>query len=112
MQKKSREQIFREKRRFWKAHIEAWQKSGYSQAEYCRHSNLIYHRLIYWKAKFNKERSRSVAFVPIPVPIENQQEVQDAALILKLQNDRFRIEISQAFCSKTLSRLVAVLEST
>ena len=112
MQKKSREQIIREKRRFWKAHIEAWQKSGYSQAEYCRHSNLIYHRLIYWKAKFSKEKRNQVAFVPVPVPIENQQELQDTALILNLQNDRFRIEISQAFCGKTLSRLVAVLESS
>jgi hypothetical protein len=111
MQNKSQEQTLREKRRFWKAHIEAWQNSGYNQTEYCRHNNLVYHRLIYWKAKFSKEKRNQVAFVPVPVPIENQQELQDTGLILNLQDDRFRVEVSQAFCSKTLFRLVAVLES-
>lgn len=111
MQKKSQGQIFREKRKFWKAHIEAWQKSGYSLAEYCQHNNLIYHRLIYWKTKFSNESANSISFVPVPMPIGRQKELPDTALVLNLQNDRFRIEVSKAYCSKTLCRLITTLES-
>ena len=111
MQKKTQEQILREKRKFWRAHIEAWQKSGYSLAEYCQHNNLVYHQLIYWKTKFSNESASAISFVPVPVPIERQKELAEKALVLNLQNDRFRIEVNTAYCSKTLCRLITTLES-
>ena len=106
MQTKSREQIHREKRRFWKAHLQAWQRSGYSLAEYGNHHNLVYHRLIYWKTKFENEQIRPLSFVPVP----QQTKSADSSLILSLQNDRFRIEIDSGFSTQTLNQLIATLE--
>ncbi len=107
MRTKSREQILREKRRFWIAHIQAWQNSGYSLAEYCHQHNLVYHRLIYWKTKFKNEQTKPVSFVPVPL----QTKSSDTPLILSLQNDRFRIEICSGFSDKILNQLVTTLES-
>ncbi|NNK96933.1 MAG: hypothetical protein HKP41_21480 [Desulfobacterales bacterium] len=107
MRTKSREQIYREKRRFWKAHLEAWQASGYSLAEYGKHHNLVYHRLIYWKNKFENEQKNLISFVPVPL----QPDLADIPITLSLQNDRFKIQIGTDFSGKLLSRLIATLES-
>ena len=107
MQTRNREQIIREKRRFWKAHIQAWQKSGYSLAEYGKHHNLVYHRLIYWKSKFKNEPTKQVNFVPVPL----QPAPPNIPLTLSLQNDRFKIEIGTGFSDELLGRLIVTLES-
>ena len=107
MQTKNRERTLREKRTFWRAHIQAWEKSGYSLAEYGNHQNLVYHRLIYWKTKFENERSKPVSFVPVPL----QPASPDHLLTLSLQNDRFKIEIGADFSDKLLNRLITTLES-
>ena len=106
MQARSRDQILREKRRFWTAHIQAWQRSGYSLAAYGKHQNLVYHRLIYWKAKFENEPTKPLSFVPVPL----QPDPSDSPLTLSLQNDRFKIEIGADFSDKLLNRLIATLE--
>ena len=107
MQTKDRKQILRDKRRFWKAHIQAWQRSGYSLAAYGKHQNLVYHRLIYWKTKFKKVPTRPISFVPVPL----QPDPPDSPLTLSLQNDRFKIEIGADFSDTLLNRLIATLES-
>ncbi len=107
MQTKSRKQILREKRRFWQAHIQAWQTSGYSLAEYGKHHHLVYHRLIYWKAKFENEQTKPVSFVPVPL----HKRSTDTAITLSLQNNRFKIEIGTDFSGDLLNRLITTLES-
>lgn len=107
MQTKSREQLLREKRKFWKAHIEAWQSSGYSLAEYAQHHNLVYHRLIYWKTKLKNEQTKTLSFVPVPL----QTQPENIPLTLNVQNDRFRIEIGAGFCDTTLRKLLTTLEA-
>lgn len=108
MQTKSREQLLREKRKFWKAHLETWQNSGYSLAEYAKQQNLVYHRLIYWKTKFENEQSKPLSFVPVPLQTEPPG---NTPLTLNVQNDRFRIEIGAGFCDTTLRRLLTTLEA-
>ena len=107
MQTKSREQILRERRRFWQAHIQAWQRSGYSLAEYSRQHNLVYHRLIFWKNKFTNEQTKSINFVPVPL----QTDSSGPPLTPSLQNDRFKIEIGAGFSDTLLGRLITTLES-
>jgi hypothetical protein len=107
MQTKNREQILREKRRFWQTHIQAWRNSGYSLAEYGRHHNLVYHRLIYWKTKSENEQPKPVSFVPVPL----RTRPTDTAITLSLQHDRFKIEIGPDFSDDLLGRLIVTLES-
>jgi len=107
MHTKSREQSLREKRKFWKTHIQAWERSGYSLAAYGKHHSLVYHRLIYWKTKFENERNKPVSFVPVPL----HPDPPDSPLTLSLQDDRFKIEIGADFSDTLLNRLIATLES-
>jgi len=107
MQTKNREQTLREKRKFWNAHLQAWRNSGYSLAEYGRHHNLVYHRLIYWKTKSENEQPKPVTFVPVPLRTRST----DTAITLSLQNGRFKIAIGTDFSGDLLGRLIGTLES-
>jgi hypothetical protein len=40
-----------QRRRFWEHNIEHWQKSGVSQAAYCRSNQLKAHRFYYWRRR-------------------------------------------------------------
>ncbi len=35
----------------WTEQVQAWKLSGLSQAEFCKRNELVYHQLIYWRAK-------------------------------------------------------------
>ncbi len=37
----------------WKQQVQAWKLSGLSQAQFCKNNNLIYHRFVYWRGKFD-----------------------------------------------------------
>jgi len=36
----------------WQHHIDGWQASGLSAADYCRQHQLTYHCFLYWRRKF------------------------------------------------------------
>ncbi len=40
---------------YWREHIDAWQGSGESGSAYCEHQQLVYHRFIYWRRKFQQQ---------------------------------------------------------
>lgn len=42
----------------WREHVEAWRTGGDSQAAYCKAHELIYHRFVYWRRKFDGGTSR------------------------------------------------------
>lgn len=37
---------------YWRQQIDAWEQSPLSQADFCRRHDLVYHRFVYWKQKF------------------------------------------------------------
>lgn len=37
---------------YWMQQVSAWKTSGMPQTTFCKEHNLIYHRFIYWKLKF------------------------------------------------------------
>ena len=44
---------------YWREHVEAWRTAGGdSQAAYCKAHELIYHRFVYWRRKFEGGTSR------------------------------------------------------
>lgn len=53
-----------QRRRFWEHHIEQWQKSGVSQAAYCRNNQLKAHRFYYWRRRLPISQNR-VSFLPV-----------------------------------------------
>lgn len=58
---------------YWREHIAAWKESGLSGARFCKGHDLIYHRFVYWRQKFDavtphrKQRSSSHGFTAVTV---------------------------------------------
>ena len=60
----SRAEELEQKRSYWKQHIDSWQVTGLTQAEYWRRHNLKHHQLDYWKKRFSHTET-GVSFVPL-----------------------------------------------
>jgi hypothetical protein len=101
------EQDTGQKRRYLKAHIESWSKSGLSQVDYCRVNNLVPHRFGYWKKRL-KAADGNVSFIPIQLPDQLPVAVEKRPFNLFTPNG-YRIEINDGFNPTTLHRLIAVV---
>lgn len=99
-------------RKIWRAHVEAWRKSGLSRAEYCRRCNISPHALRYWQKKDEKFSRTGMTFVSIPLTravTTSIQQKSNSSLKVEI-GSRFKIEVADEFSPTTLSRLVATLE--
>jgi len=74
----------------WKAHIEAWQQSGGTQADYCRKQGLTDKVFSLWKRRLQREnlvdaprpsRSKPTAADFVPIKVVAQSPAQDLILI-------------------------------
>jgi len=102
----------KDRRQFWRNHLNSWGSSGLSQAEYCRRNDLKIARFTYWKCKLNRE-NLPMEFVQIPAePVEPTLFFQDkAAPSLRLtMGSRFAIEIPDGFSPTTLEQVLLILE--
>lgn len=110
---KTWKEIRMDKRRFWKVHIQAWQRSGFSQNEYCRRNNLKTSQFTYWKTKFKQEDPTPVSFVPVPVsptPMEtDSSESGDSGVSVLLGATKIKIENN--FNPSCLVKIVSALEN-
>ena len=101
-------------RKIWEAHIQAWEKSGLTAADYCRRHNLSYDAFHYWKKKITRTASsKDIRFVPVPARMIDQwqQATTTPGSALKVEfGDRFKIEVHAGFCPQTLIRVIATLE--
>jgi hypothetical protein len=101
-----------EKTTLWLAHVEAWRKSGGSQAEYCRKNGLNHHQFGYWKKKYtDKEKSAQCsAFVAIPVQHRQAStpEQSDSGVMVKVSG--ITIQLATRFSAADFRRAVTVLQ--
>ena len=109
MVKQSRAEQLEQKRTYWKQHIDSWQETGLTQAEYCRRHNLKHYQLVYWKKRFLKTET-AVSFVPLELErlldIPCQQARAPLCLVI---NNNFKIEISAGFDPQLLRQLIFAL---
>ena len=109
MDQLSRAEQLEQKRTYWKHHIDTWQETGLTQAEYCRRHNLKHHQLVYWKKRFLKTET-DVSFVPLKLEelLDIPARQDQASLTLVINND-FKIEIRAGFNAQLLRQLIYVL---
>jgi len=106
METESRQEKLEKLRKFWKIHLETWEESGLPQKEYCRQHNLIYHRFVYWKARF-KSKNLPVKFVQVASSIS----FNPGPFFLKLNLPQgCQVEVPDDFSEDTLKRLLATLQ--
>ncbi len=109
MDQLSRVEQLEQKRTYWKHHIDTWQETGLTQAEYCRRHNLKHHQLVYWKKRFLKTET-DVSFVPLKLEdlLDIPARQDQASLTLVINND-LKIEIRAGFDAQLLRQLIYVL---
>ncbi len=96
----------RQKRKFWRAHVNAWKKSGLSQAEYSRRQGLNVHRLGYWINNKSSQTTQSLTLVEVPT---QNMETGNAVALKLVVNNHYQIEIGNQFSSETLEKVLQVL---
>lgn len=100
----------KEKQEFWQAHIEAWQQSNLSQAEYCRRNNLPIKSFGYRKRRILGSSNQDQLFVPVTIQAEPVRTFEEEApLRLALQNG-LKIEVAGDFNPGILQKLIRVAE--
>ena len=103
-----------EKRRFWQVHIQAWERSGFSQNEYCRRHQLNSSQLRYWKRKLAAESNCPIEFVPVSISSSRElskTDSGDSGLSIILDND-IQIRLNNDFSPSSLVKVVAILGGT
>ena len=112
MSKAERQSALREKRRFWKAHIEDWKASGLKQSRYCWQHDLTLHQFVYWRKKYDpasKTAPISLVRVDLPAQTFHRPVPSPARLRLIVGGDR-RIEVDRDFDPVALKQLIQTLE--
>jgi hypothetical protein len=92
----------KEKRQFWEDHVQAWQQSGLTQAEYCRQNNLKNHRWWYWRKRLSHPPETDVTFVPLRLSSSN---ISRTGISVVTPNG-YRIEWDNGFDFSKLRQLI------
>ena len=111
MEQISRAEQVEQKRAYWKQHIDSWQQTGLTQAEYCRRHNLKHHQLVYWKKRFLNTET-GVTFVPLKLEdlLDIPSGPEHASLTLVVDH-QFKIEIRAGFDPQLLRQLIFSLRA-
>ncbi len=97
------------KQRFWKKHIAAWENSGVSQAEYCREHGLSVKTFGYHKRR-TVASAKPQKVIPVPkTAIRTEEKARACKPISLCSPGGFRIEIEPGFCQLTLKQLLEVV---
>ena len=95
----------REKRQFWEGHLQVWQQSGLTQAEYCRQNNLKNHRWWYWRKRISHPPDTGVTFVPLRF---SSSKISQTGIRVVTPNG-YRIELDNGFDFSRLRQLLAAV---
>lgn len=111
MNQMSLKAINRQKRGLWKKHIEKWEESNLTQAEYCRRYNLKIKSFGYWKGRIQKTEPSEVQFCQLPVPVIKKKTCPPEHSLALRVGSRHEITIGDEFKPETLIRLIHTLRS-
>lgn len=98
-----------QKRRYWRHHLKAWQKSGMNQSAYCRAHGLKPYQMSYWKSRLAESEQR-ISFVPLQLPSNLPVPVNQTALKLHTPNG-FVIDVAGNFDPHVLRQLIATIKA-
>ena len=106
MEEITQQEEIKDKREYWRAHSEAWQKSGQTQGEYCKRHGLSLKTFAYWRRRF-KADSPAVKLVRLPAGSIDQQT---SSALRVMVDGRYTIEVLDGFNPATLGRVLEVLK--
>lgn len=95
-----------EKNKFWQSHIESWEHSGITQADYCRRNELSIKVFGYRKRKLCSKAPAAVSFVPVSIKSSYPASVNAGASLRLVVGNGYGIDIGDGFKPDTLRRLL------
>lgn len=108
--------------RFWRGHLQRWQRSGLSQAQYCRQQQLSAAAFGWWKGQLFRRRTSpepasaprpiggwSGSFVELTVSGEDQAPAREAVYEIVLPDHR-QLRLGSSFEPERVRQLLALLE--
>lgn len=97
---------------YWRGHVEAWRRSGLSQAGYCRQEAISLKSFGYWKRRLEAEIhevTSKPAIVPVSfIPLAATKTSEPVLLFA----GGYQIELHGDFCTMALKKLLSVLDQT
>jgi len=88
--------------KFWQGHIDKWNESRLSIAQYCRDNKLNLKSFTYYKSKIKK--SMQVELVPVPL-----RQFSGSSFLKLNIGSKFQIEIPNEFSSQSLKQVLNIL---
>jgi len=116
-----------QREQYWRGQMRRWERSGLTQAEFCRGESLALSAFRWWRAELKRREGRLAgrrspqvkgnrssrrkpnAFVPVEVIEATAQETQGGSLEVVLRGNR-RIVVGAQFDPTAVEQLVALLE--
>jgi len=121
-----------EKERYWRVQLRAWQRSGLTQAEFCRRQGVGRNTFATWKHRLGRrerepgqdlgigDERRDVSPVRL-IPVTIRPDGEDPAVVTSpagrpsaaltlVTGGGYRIEVGDGLAPETLARLLATLE--
>jgi transposase len=96
----------------WRGHLAAWQRSGSSQAAYCRQHGLAQADFSWWKGEIARRDTRTAAAAPafVPVSVMSMPQVAPYSFELSLRGGRV-LRFDQRVDAAALGAVLRVLEA-
>ena len=99
-----------ERRKYWTAQVQRWKESGLTQREYCKKEDLSIERFGAWKRRLDHEnQSDSGCLVAVPPKIVSSALFTARPALGLVVDERYRVEIPDAFSPFTLEAVLQVL---
>lgn len=106
----SRKELLRQKRDYWKRHIESWQGSSLTQTEYCQQHNLKNHQFVYWKKRFVQTET-GVKFVPLNLgSLMSKRPSQSDSSVRLVFDHGLKVEVDPGFNPQLLRQIIMTLK--
>jgi hypothetical protein len=96
-------------REYWTEEVRRWRTSGLTQKHYCIREGISLERLGTWKRRLDREGQKQTgALVAVPSRIVSSA-LHVSATIKVVIDERYRVEIPDAFSPATLETVLHVL---
>ena len=96
----------KDKRAQWQEHMERWQSSGLTQADYCDRNGVKLSTFRYWRKRL---ASPDTPVTLVPVGFGRDRSASSTQGLTLVLGDRYKVEVGDNFNSSTLARLVDTL---
>jgi hypothetical protein len=106
--------------RWWRGHVDGWQKSGISQRDYCEAHGLALSTFQLWRRRLMADRPTVVPVEIVPVAhaasspylvLSRSEQAAPPPIVLVVGRGRYRLELSDGLSGATLRTVLNVLEA-